>query len=104
VTGRVYLDGNGAISRVDRATGGVRWRYQPTGREYADVAALPGEALVTTRGITTVTVLDVLDGETGDIRGTVRVGRGLSGAAAVGELLVVASHGRLRGYDVATVL
>ncbi len=103
-TERVYLDDNRTISRVDRTTGEVRWRYQPTGREYTDVAALPGEAVVTTRGITAVTVLDVLDGATGDTRGRVRVGRGLSEAAAVGGLLVVGSHGRLAGYDLSAVL
>ena len=43
-------------------------------------------------------------GATGDVRGEVRVGRGLSEAAAVSGLLVVASHGRRRGYGAVTVL
>lgn len=102
-TGRVYLDDTGALYRVDRATGEVGWTYRAPAEDYTDVAALPGESVVATRGIDAVTILDVLDGATGDVRGEVRVGRGLSEAAAVGGLLVVASHGRLRGYDTATV-
>lgn len=96
---RVYLDDTRAVHRVDRTTGEVRWRYETPTQAYTDVAALPGEAVVVTRGISAVTVLDVLSGASGDTRGTVRVGRGLSEAAAVGGLLVVASHGRLAGYD-----
>ena len=103
-TGRVYLDGTGALYRVDRETGEVGWTYRAPAEDYTDVAALPGESVVATRGIDAITILDVLDGATGDVRGEVRVGRGLSEATAVGGLLVVASHGRLRGYDTSTVL
>lgn len=103
-TGRVYLDDNETIYRVDRRNGAVRWRYRPTGREHTEVAAQPGEAVVAARGITAVTILDVLDGATGDVRGEVRPGRGVADAAAVGGLLVVATHDRLGGYDVSAVL
>ncbi|MEF8886274.1 MAG: PQQ-binding-like beta-propeller repeat protein, partial [Haloarculaceae archaeon] len=103
-TGWVYLDDTGALYRVDRTTGEVGWTYRAPAEDYTDVAALPGESVVATRGIDAVTILDVLDGATGDVRGEVRVGRGLSEAAAVGGLLVVASHGRLGGYDTSTVL
>ena len=103
-TGRVYLDDNETIYRVDRRSGAVRWRYHPTGREHTEVAAQPGEAVVAARGITAVTILDILDGATGDVRGEVRPGRGVADAAAVGGLLVVGTHDGLGGYDVSTVL
>jgi outer membrane protein assembly factor BamB len=103
-TGRVYLDNTGTVYRVDRTSGAVRWRYQPTGREYTDVAALPDEAVVTARGASAVTILDVLDGATGDVRGEVRPRRGVADAAAVGGLLVVGTNDGLVGYDVSTVL
>ena len=103
-TGRVYLDGNETVYRVDRTSGAVRWRYQPTGREYTGIAALPGEAVVAARGISAVTILDVLDGATGDHRGTVRPRRGVAEVNVAGGLVVVAGTDRIEAYDVSTVL
>lgn len=103
-TGRVYVDDNRKIYRVDRTTGALRWSYETPAQGYTDIASLPGEAVVAARGITGVTVLDVLDGATGDHRGEVKLKRGVSEATAVGELLIVAAHSKIGGYDVSTLL
>ena len=101
-TDHVYVDDNEAIYRVDRTAGERRWSYESPAEGYTNIAALPGESVVATRGNTGVTVLDVVDGTTGTRRGEVKLARGFSEAAAVGDLLVVASHGRIGGYDVST--
>lgn len=103
-TGHVYVDDNERIYRVDRTTGERRWNYEPPTEEYTNIASLPGEAVIATRGNTGVTVLDVVDGATGTRRGEVKLERGLSEAAAVGELLTVATHGRIAGYEISTHL
>jgi outer membrane protein assembly factor BamB len=103
-TGRVYVDDNENIYRVDRTSGTARWNYETPAQGYTDIASLPGDAVVVARGISGVTVLDVLDGATGNRRGEVRLKRGVSEATAVGELLTVAGHGRVGGYDVSTRL
>lgn len=103
-TGRVYVDDKKKIYRIDSTTGALRWSYETPAQGYADIASLPDDAVVVARGNTGVTVLDVLDGATGNHRGEVRLKRGVSGATAVGELLTVASHGRIGGYEVSTRL
>ena len=103
-TGHVYVDDNESIYRVDRTTGERRWSYETPAEGYTNIASLPGEAVVATRGNSGVTVLDVLDGVTGTRRGVIRLARGLSEATVVGEILIVASHGSIGGYDVSTLL
>ena len=103
-TGHVYVDDNESIHRVDQATGERRWSYETPAEGYTNIASLPGEAVVATRGNSGVTVLDVLDGATGARRGVGRLARGFSEATAVGDLLIVASHGSIGGYDVSTLL
>lgn len=101
-TGNVYVDDNKRIYRVDRTTGERRWSHESPAEGYTNIASLADEAVVATRGNTGVTVLDVVDGATGNRRSEVKLARGLSEATAVGELLTVASHGRIGGYDIST--
>lgn len=103
-TGHVYVDDNENIYRVDQTTGERRWSYETPAEGYTNIASLPGEAVVATRGSSGITVLDVLNGATGTHRGVVKLARGFSEATAVGELLIVASHGSIGGYDVSTLL
>ncbi|WP_237738308.1 PQQ-binding-like beta-propeller repeat protein [Halorubrum sp. T3] len=103
-TGNVYVEDNKHIYRVDPTTGERRWSYASPAEGYTNIASLPGEAVVATRGNTGVTVLDVVDGATGTRKGEVKLDRGFSEATAVGDLLIVASHGRIGGYDISTVL
>lgn len=97
---RVYIDDRRAIHRIDRTSAELRWSYEPSTEEYTDVAALPGQSVVATRGISAVTILDVLDGTTGSVQGEIRPERGVSEAAAVDGLLIVATHDWMGGYDI----
>lgn len=83
-------------------TGERRWSYETPAEGYAGIASLPGEAVVVTGENTGVTGLDVGEGVTGTRRSEVRPARGLSGASALDELLIVAGHDRMRGDDVST--
>lgn len=103
-TGNIYVDDNERIYRVDPTTGERRWSYESPTEGYTNIVSLPEEAVVATRGNTGVTVLDVVDGATGTRRGEIKLERGLSEASAVGGLVTVATHGRISGYDISTLL